>query len=58
MKRQCTIDNLKEILGQQPIGMHFSGHGILNKKEVVGDYHFLHKDEGDFLLMETSEGDS
>jgi hypothetical protein len=38
--------------------MHFSGHGILNNFESVGDYHYAHKDEGDFLLMETAEGDS
>jgi hypothetical protein len=43
---------------RRPLGIHFSGHGILNTEESVGDYHFEHKDEGDFLLLETDEGDS
>ena len=43
---------------RRPLGIHFSGHGILNTFEQVGDYHYLHKDEGDFLLLETEEGDS
>lgn len=49
---------MKEVLQRQPLAIHFSGHGILNTPESVGQYHYLHKDEGDFLLMETSEGDS
>jgi len=46
------------VLKRQPIGIHFSGHGILNTYETVGDYHELTKDQGDFLLFETDEGDS
>lgn len=42
----------------KPTGLHFSGHGLLNTFESVGDYHFLHKDEGDFLLIENIESDS
>jgi hypothetical protein len=45
-------------LQDRPQGIHFSGHGIPNTPEQVGDYHYQHKDEGDFLLMETTEGDS
>lgn len=57
-KRQCTVEALKEVLAKQPLALHFSGHGILNRPETVGEIHYLHKDEGDFLLLETSEGDS
>lgn len=49
---------MKEILAQKPLGIHFSGHGIENKEETVGKYHFLHKNEGDFLLLETNDCDS
>jgi hypothetical protein len=43
---------------RRPLGIHFSGHGIRNNEESVGDYHFQHATEGDFLLFETIEGDS
>ena len=43
---------------RNPLGIHFSGHGLLNTEESVGDYHYEHKGEGDFLLLETDEGDS
>jgi hypothetical protein len=43
---------------RRPLGIHFSGHGILNNFESVGDYHAQVKDEGDFLLFETDDGDS
>ena len=43
---------------RRPLGIHFSGHGIPNTVDAVGDYHTMHKDEGDFLLFETNEGDS
>lgn len=32
-KRQCTIEHLKSILQDKPLGIHFSGHGILNTPE-------------------------
>lgn len=58
IKEQCTITNLQEILRKKPIGIHFSGHGIQNTYENVGDMHYQHQNEGDFLLLETLEGDS
>jgi len=52
------VDNLRKVLHEQPIGVHFSGHGLRNTYETVGDYHYLCKDDGDFLLFETSEGEA
>ena len=56
--RQCTVQSLSQILQRKPCGLHFSGHGIQNNYESVGDYHYEHKEEGDFLLFETEKGDS
>ena len=36
-KQQCTIDALQKVLAQHPTGIHFSGHGLLNKKEEIGE---------------------
>jgi len=56
--QQCTIESLQEVLRQKPLGIHFSGHGIQNTFENVGEAHYMFKNEGDFLLLETHEGDS
>lgn len=57
-KRQCTTESFRQVLSRRPLGIHFSGHGVLNSYDTVGDYHELMKDQGDFLLFETDEGDS
>jgi hypothetical protein len=57
-KRHCTVDALQSVLQEKPLGIHFSGHGLRNTFEEVGEYHYLHKEDGDFLLLETIEGDS
>ena len=38
-KRQCTTESFRQVLMRRPLGIHFSGHGILNNFESVGDYH-------------------
>jgi hypothetical protein len=58
MRQQSTIEKLTEVLSQRPLGLHFSGHGIENTFSNVGDMHYEQRDEGDFLLLETEEGDS
>ena len=58
-KRQCRTDSLQEILTQKPLALHFSGHGLLNRVEDIGqDLCDEYKDQGDLLLLETEEGDS
>ena len=58
-KRQCTNKSLGEVLSQQPLGIHFSGHGLLNTKEEIGEeLANIYKDQGDLLLLETEVGDS
>ena len=39
------------------MAFHFSGHGILNNEENFGRTHKLRKDEGNYLLFETEEGE-
>lgn len=57
MSQQCTDDKLTEVLRQRPLGLHFSGHGLENTFSNVGEVHYQQKTEGDFLLLETEEGD-
>ena len=58
-KRQCRTDSLHEILAQKPLALHFSGHGLLNRVEDIGeDLCDEYKGQGDLLLLETEEGDS
>ena len=39
--------------------MHFSGHGLLNTVDEVGeDLHNTYKGQGDLLLLETEQGGS
>ena len=46
------------MLKQKPLGMHFSGHGIQNKKDSFdAEFYEKNKDKGDFLLLETETGD-
>ena len=39
-KRQCTIESFRQILTRKPLGIHFSGHGIKNTYETVGEFHY------------------
>lgn len=56
-KRQCTTNTLNEILAKKPLGIHFSGHGLLNDERELGPELFnMYKGHGNFLLLETEEG--
>ena len=56
-KRQCTTTSLNEILAKNPMGIHFSGHGVLNSPEALGAEFFeQYKGQGNFLLLETEDG--
>ena len=58
-KRQCTKDSLQEILAQKPLGLHFSGHGLLNTTEQLGvEFYQKYKGQGDFLVLENECGGS
>lgn len=37
--------------------MHFSGHGIECTEKLGEQFYYENKDKGDFLLLETSDGD-
>lgn len=30
IKRQCTTESFRQVLSRSPLGIHFSGHGVLN----------------------------
>jgi hypothetical protein len=42
----------------KPLGIHFASRAVVNTVDSLGEFHLYHKDEGDFLLLETEEGDS
>jgi hypothetical protein len=52
------VESLQEVLTLKPLGMHFSGHGILNNPDLGDAFYQENKDKGDFLLLETSVGDA
>ena len=58
-KRPCTIDSLQSVLANRPLGIHFSGHGLLNTVQEIGiDLAEYYKGQGDLLLLETEDGES
>jgi hypothetical protein len=52
----ATVSNLRSIITDGPIALHFSGHGIENTKENLGIDYFLTKDKGNILLLEDEQG--
>ena len=34
----ATLDNFTSVLTDNPVGLHFSGHGLLNTKLEIGMY--------------------
>jgi hypothetical protein len=55
-KIPATLDNLRVSLTENPIALHFSGHGIENNKKNFGKDSIALKDEGNFLIIEDNEG--
>ena len=52
----ATSENLSLCLTENPIALHFSGHGVENNKENFGRESAFIKDEGNFLIFEDGEG--
>ena len=53
-QKVATIDNLPDIMIDNPFVLHFSGHGIRNDPKFIGANSVLRKGEGDMLLFEDS----
>ncbi|CAI2377074.1 unnamed protein product [Moneuplotes crassus] len=53
-KKVATIDNLPDIMIDNPSVLHFSGHGVRNTKENIGKDYVFTKNEGDMLVFEDS----
>jgi len=51
-KKVATIDNLPDIIIDNPFVLHFSGHGLKNDYENIGTDAFVKEGEGDMLLLE------
>ena len=55
-KTVATRQDFEALLNKKPLGLHFSGHGIPNKKETFGGAYFKKYDtDGDSLVFENFE---
>jgi hypothetical protein len=52
----ATVGNLRSTITDCPIALHFSGHGIENTLESIGNDHFFSRDKGNILLLENETG--
>lgn len=52
----ATVSNLRSTITDCPIALHFSGHGIENTLENLGNEYALFKDKGNILLLEDEHG--
>ena len=52
----ATVSNMRNIMTDRPIALHFSGHGIKSTPENIGANFFLNKDKGNILLLENEQG--
>lgn len=51
-KHVATLNNLPDVLIRNPYVLHFSGHGLKNCPEQIGQEAVLHKGDGHMLLFE------
>lgn len=48
---------MRSIILEAPVALHFSGHGITNSRENLGNTVWaMNKDKGDVLLLEDDHG--
>ena len=52
----ATVSNLRGTITDWPVALHFSGHGIDNTKENLGNEYCLFKDKWNILLLEDEYG--
>lgn len=44
------------MIADTPFALHFTGHGIQNNKDALGNQYYQYKDKGDILLLEDELG--
>jgi hypothetical protein len=52
----ATLEKFTRVLTDNPVGLHFSGHGIVNSMSTVGQDHAYMYKEGNCLVFETAAG--
>jgi hypothetical protein len=55
----ATTSNLERTLTENPVGLHFSGHGYVNDKDFYlgeGREFSAHGEKGDILIFENENG--
>jgi hypothetical protein len=53
---RATIKNMSLVVGENPVALHFSGHGVENNKDNFGFDFRKFKNEGNFLVLEDDSG--
>ncbi|CAI2382289.1 unnamed protein product [Moneuplotes crassus] len=54
----ATVSNMRSIITDGPIALHFSGHGIENTYDNIGSDFYINEDKGNILLLEDEQGKS
>jgi hypothetical protein len=49
---QGTLERFQHILTDNPVGLHFSGHGIKNSLNTLGNDYYLNLNQGNCLVFE------
>ena len=52
----ATPSNFRSVIQDAPLAIHFTGHGMRNTKENLGNLWTFSKDKGDILLLEDENG--
>lgn len=51
-----TLERFQHILTDNPVGLHFSGHGIENSLQTLGQDYYLNFNQGNCLVFEQQDG--
>ncbi|CAI2380040.1 unnamed protein product [Moneuplotes crassus] len=52
----ATISNFRSIIADAPFALHFTGHGVPNNRQSLGESYNFYKDKGNILLLEDEKG--
>lgn len=52
----ATLHKFTLCLTENPVGLHFSGHGIENSVKTVGKQNYFLHNQGNCLVFETENG--
>ena len=51
-----TFERFQHVMSDHPVGMHFTGHGIINSFAAIGQDNLILQNQGNCLVFETNDG--